>query len=448
MNRNNSRYVWKGEGKENQPEYQVSNTGTYFNNYHRYRNNRWQPYCLQRHRSLSGFGNGSRRYLQHRNLQQSHYAQYTRSRYQRQNEKQPWLLSQSTTTNSNSMLQSPIVSMDSYHTIPPVVQQNKVLQAPDGSTHEFNGNHVQDGQRLSTLNKQYGQPDASGTLEMKTDVNNVQNNQEYKSEEKERKSENNRVKWKDYKAKYGNELKIKSTIRFKSLVDKIKDNTCNLKVHYVEDFFKNRQNGEICDVKAFHKEPMKDYNESKMKVNTNQTKWKLYKLEHGNELKVKSSLTPMYPSVSQQKMRNILPNFDTTNFTTVSQSLVHQLYSGKQCSICGDRRSSIDNDHMDAHFRENSFAKHRNYSKHRHWYLQEDYAEENPFELQLRKHQHNKKKNITGPTKHSGNDVCLVCKEKFTEFFNHEDGEWQLNDAIDIDGNTYHEICAEDRHND
>ncbi|CAI9726970.1 Hypothetical predicted protein [Octopus vulgaris] len=201
---------------------------------------------------------------------------------------------------------------------------------------------------------------------------------------------------------------------------------------------------------------MKDYNESKMEVNTNQTKWKLYKLKHGNELKVKSSLTLMYPSVSQQKMRNILPNFDTTNFTTVSQSLVHKLYSGKQCSICGDRRSSIDNDHMDAHFRENFLQSTETIPNTGTGTCKKIMLKvnlgiikmfENPFELQLRKHQQNKKKNITGPTKHSGNDVCLVCKEKFTEFFNHDDGEWQLNDAIDIDGKTYHEICAEDRHN-
>lgn len=137
MNRNNSRYVYRREGKENQPQYQVSKTVTYFNkanNYH-YRNNRWQPYYLQNHRSASGFGKYSRRYDQHQNFQQSHYAEYSRSRYQLKHKEQPWLSSQSTSTNSNSLLRSPTVSIDSNQTISSAVQQGNLPQDPVGNTH-------------------------------------------------------------------------------------------------------------------------------------------------------------------------------------------------------------------------------------------------------------------------------------------------------------------------
>ena len=38
--------------------------------------------------------------------------------------------------------------------------------------------------------------------------------------------------------------------------------------------------------------------------------------------------------------------------------------------------------------------------------------------------------------------MCHACHEVISQFFNDDDEEWQLNDAVKIDGKVYHRICA------
>ncbi|CAI9726967.1 Hypothetical predicted protein [Octopus vulgaris] len=129
--------------------------------------------------------------------------------------------------------------------------------------------------------------------------------------------------------------------------------------------------------------------------------------------------------------------------------LIENLYDGKQCSTCGRRSSVIDKEHMDKHFRQNELKTERKFLKCRNWYenVAPNIAEEqqqrsikdiNPVEKEVAK----KPQLIPGI-----NDMCSVCKESFTQFYNQEDEEWQLKDAVVMDNQYFHEICSEDRDN-
>ena len=39
---------------------------------------------------------------------------------------------------------------------------------------------------------------------------------------------------------------------------------------------------------------------------------------------------------------------------------------------------------------------------------------------------------------------CELCHEKFEEFFNEEDDEWQLLDCMESEGHIYHPCCFKD----
>ncbi|CAI9726974.1 Hypothetical predicted protein [Octopus vulgaris] len=438
MDRNNTRYSYSSlqNRKETYPQYQVSNMSFYTNtaNSSRYnsQNSNWQPHYLQKYRATSWNRNANGQ-SSHRLCNQQHnlhlsYPKFVNSNYkfqayrnpyQLRNLKQPWL-SQPASTASNSMIHATVNHVDtseqgtpghslaSYQSVGnisrnnqrliSVDQQDEILQDPAVTTSditETSGNHEQDRHSLSKLNSHDGRLDESGNIERKADVNKIQSDTKYKIEEGDPKSESNQVKWKMYKVKYGNELKIKPTIRFKSIVDKIRDNTCNLKHVYLEEFhFKdNHDKKETCELEYIH----------------NETKWKLYKLEHGNELKIKPNLTEMNTSDSYKKMSKILPNLSKKYLTTFRRPVIENLYFGKQCSICGERRFSNMNDHMDGHFRENTVTKHKKYPKCRQWYIQEDYGDgDNPFQSLLEKHQNMKTEQSKSLKYSSENDVSVL----------------------------------------
>jgi hypothetical protein len=41
-------------------------------------------------------------------------------------------------------------------------------------------------------------------------------------------------------------------------------------------------------------------------------------------------------------------------------------------------------------------------------------------------------------------EFCKMCQDKFKNFFNDEEEEWQLLGAVRIDGKTFHPLCGED----
>lgn len=40
--------------------------------------------------------------------------------------------------------------------------------------------------------------------------------------------------------------------------------------------------------------------------------------------------------------------------------------------------------------------------------------------------------------------VCILCQDKFDQFYNQDIEEWQLRNAIRVDGVLYHPTCHQD----
>ena len=40
--------------------------------------------------------------------------------------------------------------------------------------------------------------------------------------------------------------------------------------------------------------------------------------------------------------------------------------------------------------------------------------------------------------------VCEICRDPFEQFYDDDEEEWHLRDAVRIDGRTYHPVCYED----
>ena len=40
--------------------------------------------------------------------------------------------------------------------------------------------------------------------------------------------------------------------------------------------------------------------------------------------------------------------------------------------------------------------------------------------------------------------MCDICKEPFEQFWDEEEEEWHLRDAVRVEDKTYHPLCYED----
>uniref|UniRef100_A0A182NQP0 CID domain-containing protein n=1 Tax=Anopheles dirus TaxID=7168 RepID=A0A182NQP0_9DIPT len=177
-------------------------------------------------------------------------------------------------------------------------------------------------------------------------------------------------------------------------------------------------------------------------------------------------------------------------------AIVHQLFSGMQCSSCGVRfppeQTMKYSQHLDWHFRQNRRDRDSARKAHsRKWYYDvsdwiqyeeiEDLEEreKNWFETQQTDQGELKKGGIGGgigggaggsgagsgngggdgeeflssadsphPSCPAGTDEsdrqCHMCHDVFEHFYSEETEEWHLKNAIRVDGSTYHPLCYED----
>ncbi|KAM6986999.1 pre-mRNA cleavage complex 2 protein Pcf11 [Aplochiton taeniatus] len=154
------------------------------------------------------------------------------------------------------------------------------------------------------------------------------------------------------------------------------------------------------------------------------------------------------------------------------ESVVTKLYTGIQCYSCGMRftasQTDVYADHLDWHYRQNRSEK--DISKkvtHRRWYYSltdwiefEEIADleeraksmffEKVNEEVVQKTQEAAKEKEFQSVKAAADVVdesCEICQEPFENYWEEEEEEWHLKNAIRVDGATYHPSCFEDYKN-
>ncbi|XP_014312986.1 pre-mRNA cleavage complex 2 protein Pcf11-like [Myotis lucifugus] len=168
---------------------------------------------------------------------------------------------------------------------------------------------------------------------------------------------------------------------------------------------------------------------------------------------------------------------DLTNFTTEElkqryDSVINRLYTGIQCSSCGMRfttsQADVYADHLDWHYWQNRTEKGASRKvTHRRWYnssadwiecegtadLEEraksQFFEKVHEEVVLKTQEAAKEKEFrsvpAGPA--GAVESCAICQEQFEQYWDEEEEEWHLKNAIRVDGETYHPSCYEDDQN-
>ncbi|KAG7483910.1 hypothetical protein MATL_G00043310 [Megalops atlanticus] len=153
-------------------------------------------------------------------------------------------------------------------------------------------------------------------------------------------------------------------------------------------------------------------------------------------------------------------------------SVITKLYTGIQCYSCGMRftasQTDVYADHLDWHYRQNRSEK--DISKkvtHRRWYYSltdwiefEEIADleeraksqffEKVHEEVVQKTQEAAKEKEFQSVKAAPDVVdesCEICQEQFEMYWEEEEEEWHLKNAIRVDEKTYHPSCYEDYKN-
>ncbi|XP_014389642.1 PREDICTED: LOW QUALITY PROTEIN: pre-mRNA cleavage complex 2 protein Pcf11-like [Myotis brandtii] len=168
---------------------------------------------------------------------------------------------------------------------------------------------------------------------------------------------------------------------------------------------------------------------------------------------------------------------DLTNFTIEElkqryDSVINRLYTGIQCYSCGMRfttsQADVYADHLDGHYRQNRTEKDASRKvTHRRWYnsstdwiecegtadLEEraksQFFEKVHEEVVLKTQEAAKEKEFqsvpAGPA--GAVESCEICQEQFEQYWDEEEEEWHLKNAIRVDGKIYHPSCYEDYQN-
>ncbi|XP_016777946.2 pre-mRNA cleavage complex 2 protein Pcf11 isoform X9 [Pan troglodytes] len=168
---------------------------------------------------------------------------------------------------------------------------------------------------------------------------------------------------------------------------------------------------------------------------------------------------------------------DLTNFTVEElkqryDSVINRLYTGIQCYSCGMRfttsQTDVYADHLDWHYRQNRTEKDVSRKvTHRRWYYSltdwiefeeiadlEERAKSQFFEkvheeVVLKTQEAAKEKEFqsvpAGPA--GAVESCEICQEQFEQYWDEEEEEWHLKNAIRVDGKIYHPSCYEDYQN-
>ncbi|XP_029458082.1 pre-mRNA cleavage complex 2 protein Pcf11 [Rhinatrema bivittatum] len=168
---------------------------------------------------------------------------------------------------------------------------------------------------------------------------------------------------------------------------------------------------------------------------------------------------------------------DLTNFTIEElkqryDSVINRLYTGIQCYSCGMRftasQTDVYADHLDWHYRQNRTEKDVSRKiTHRRWYygltdwiefeeiadLEEraksQFFEKVHEEVILKTQEAAKEKEFqsvpAGPA--GADESCDICQEQFEQYWDEEEEEWHLKNAIRVDEKIYHPSCYEDYQN-
>ncbi|XP_072517782.1 pre-mRNA cleavage complex 2 protein Pcf11 isoform X2 [Salminus brasiliensis] len=154
------------------------------------------------------------------------------------------------------------------------------------------------------------------------------------------------------------------------------------------------------------------------------------------------------------------------------ECVITKLYTGIQCYSCGMRftasQTDVYADHLDWHYRQNRSEK--DISKkvtHRRWYYSltdwiefEEIADleeraksqffEKVHEEVVQKTQEAAKEREFQSVKAAPDVVdesCEICQEQLEMYWEEEEEEWHLKNAMRVDGKTYHPSCYEDYKN-
>uniref|UniRef100_K7F5E1 Pre-mRNA cleavage complex 2 protein Pcf11 n=1 Tax=Pelodiscus sinensis TaxID=13735 RepID=K7F5E1_PELSI len=168
---------------------------------------------------------------------------------------------------------------------------------------------------------------------------------------------------------------------------------------------------------------------------------------------------------------------DLTNFTVEElkqryDSVINRLYTGIQCYSCGMRfttsQTDVYADHLDWHYRQNRTEKDISRKiTHRRWYYSltdwiefeeiadlEERAKSQFFEkvheeVVLKTQEAAKEKEFqsvpAGPA--GADESCEICQEQFEQYWDEEEEEWHLKNAIRVEEKIYHPSCYEDYQN-
>ncbi|XP_026284259.1 uncharacterized protein LOC113210459 isoform X1 [Frankliniella occidentalis] len=173
-------------------------------------------------------------------------------------------------------------------------------------------------------------------------------------------------------------------------------------------------------------------------------------------------LTPHYMQTEPEERKANIGDIHEVDFSessslkTKQPGLVDALYSGEQCSSCGERffpnESGVYSKHLDWHFQINREIRK---PQSRMWYLSVTnwvkFESESSITLEVIPEECKGSTSIQEePTSSVPSQdfpygtVCEVCRDKFEEFFNEEQDEWHLKDCICHEGLIYHPVCLKD----
>ncbi|XP_075707509.1 pre-mRNA cleavage complex 2 protein Pcf11 isoform X2 [Rhinoderma darwinii] len=154
------------------------------------------------------------------------------------------------------------------------------------------------------------------------------------------------------------------------------------------------------------------------------------------------------------------------------ESVITRLYTGIQCYSCGMRftksQTDVYADHLDWHYRQNRTEKDVSRKiTHRRWYYSfkdwiefeeiadlEERAKSQFFEkvheeVILKTQEAAKEKEFqsvpAGPA--GADEICDICKEQFEQYWDEEEEEWHLKNAIRVSEKIFHPSCYEDYKN-
>ncbi|NXW63608.1 PCF11 protein, partial [Eurystomus gularis] len=167
-----------------------------------------------------------------------------------------------------------------------------------------------------------------------------------------------------------------------------------------------------------------------------------------------------------------LTNFIVEELRQRFDSVINRLYTGIQCYSCGMRfttsQTDVYADHLDWHYRQNRTEKDVSRKiTHRRWYYSltdwiefeeiadlEERAKSQFFEkaheeVVLKTQEAAKEKEFqsvpAGPA--GAVESCEICQEQFEQYWDEEEEEWHLKNAIRVDEKIYHPSCYEDYQN-